>query len=227
VTASILVVSGEAALQSGIDRILGHGVGSRAMDDVTGRLWIVQLVAALPAMAALTATLLGIAAVAPGEYQSPDIGGSVVVRIIRDVWPLVALSGVAVLVGIAFGAAAQRATLQPESSVGGALAGGVRAVLRHPVRRLGLALVTLALLGAWLAATWALLHLLWVPIGRDLAEGRLLEAGMPLLLVGFVAIWLCLVAAGGALHGWAATWWSLELEETVTPTVEESDRSWT
>jgi len=50
---------------------------------------------------------------------------------------------------------------------------------------------------------------------------------MPLLLVGFVAIWLCLVAAGGALHGWAATWWSLELEETVTPTVEESDRSWT
>ena len=29
-----------------------------------------------------------------------------------------------------------------------------------------------------------------------------------LLLVGFVAIWLCLVLAGGALHAWSAATWS-------------------
>ena len=32
-----------------------------------------------------------------------------------------------------------------------------------------------------------------------------------LLLVGFVAIWLCLVLAGGAVHTFVAAWWSLEL----------------
>ena len=31
-----------------------------------------------------------------------------------------------------------------------------------------------------------------------------------LLLVGFVAIWLCLLLGAGALHAWASAWWSLE-----------------
>ena len=52
---------------------------------------------------------------------------------------------------------------------------------------------------------------LWAPI-----ESRLSEEGfgvaVVLLLVGFVAIWLCLVLAGGALHAWGSVSWTRLLE---------------
>ncbi len=234
VAASILVASGEAALLRGIDRVLGRPASGRSMDDAAVRLWVIQVVAALPALAALALSLARIAAVAPGEYQSPDIGGSLAIRIALDAWPQLGVTGVAVVVGIAVGAAAQRAAVGvPHRSLAGALIEGVRALLRHPARRLGLAVATLAVLLGWLGATWFVLSMLWQPIGRAMAAGRLVDAGMPVLLVGFVAIWLCLVAAGGAVHGWASAWWSLELADPVpTPprtldgSSEEMDRRW-
>jgi len=235
VTASILVASGEAALLRSIDRLLGRDLPARSLDDAAARLWIVQLVAALPALVALGATALGIVAVAPGEYQSPDIGGPLLVRIVRDVWPQLAVAVVAAVAGVAFGAAAQRAAAgAPRRSLAVAIAVGARAVVRHPLRRLALAISTLAVFTGWLAATWLLLALLWQPIGRAMAGGHLGEAAMPLLLVGFVAIWLCLVAAGGAVHGWASAWWSLELSDldprpagTPDEPSEEADHRWT
>jgi hypothetical protein len=235
VAASILVASGEAALQRAIDRVLHRDLPVRSLDDAAARLWLIQLVAALPTLAALGLTALGIVSVAPGEYQSPDIGGPLLVRIARDVWPLLAVAAAAAVVGVAFGAAAQRAAVGlPRRSLAAAIAVGAAAVIRQPVRRLGLAIATLAVLAAWLAATWFLLALLWRPIGRSMAGGHLGEAWMPLLLVGFVAIWLCLVAAGGALHGWASAWWSLELADLGprrpdAPDLpsEETDRRWT
>jgi uncharacterized RDD family membrane protein YckC len=57
----------------------------------------------------------------------------------------------------------------------------------------------------------ALLRVLWAPISVDLAAGHLVSAQILLLLVGFVAIWLALVLAFGALHAWVSTLWSLEL----------------
>lgn len=234
IAASILVASGEVALQRAIGRILRLRPADRSLDDAAARLWVVEVVTAVPALAALAATALGVVAVAPGEYQSPDIGGPLPVRIAEHIWPFVAVALVALVVGVAWGAAAQRAAVGAERrSLASALAEGLAAVLRHPVRRLGLALATLAVLAAWLAATWALLHLLWSPIGRDLGSGALLDGGTPLLLIGFVAIWLCLVAAGGALHGWASAWWTLELAElSVTEPepdprlAEEAERTW-
>ncbi|MGH2401712.1 MAG: hypothetical protein ACRDE6_03285, partial [Candidatus Limnocylindria bacterium] len=52
-----------------------------------------------------------------------------------------------------------------------------------------------------------LLGVLWAPIGARLGIGPI-EIATGLLLVGFVAIWLCLVLAGGALHAWSAATWS-------------------
>lgn len=233
--ASILVAAGEATLQRGIDRALGRAPVERSVDDAAARLWVVQLVAALPALAALGLVLLGIAAVAPGEYQSPDIGGPLVVRIVLDVWPQIALAVVVVVACVAFGAAAQRAAVGfPRRSLAAAIAAGAMAVVRHPLRRLGIATVTLGVLGAWLAASWFGLWMLWHPIGAAMAAGRLADAGAPVLLVGFVAIWLCLVAAGGAVHGWASAWWSLELADpeprgrgAPEAGAEEMDRPWT
>ncbi len=233
--ASVLVAAGEASLQARVDRLIGREPSPRSLDAAALRLWIVEVVAAIPALAALAATVLAIAAVAPAEYQSPNIGGTVLVRIIRDVWPALAAVALAVVLGIAWGGAAQRAGAGPAGrSPGGALLAGAAAVVRHPVRCLGLALATLVALAGWLAATWFLLQILWRPIGRAMAAGRILEAGMPLLLVGFVAVWLCLVAGGGALHGWASAWWSLELAEpdqmrprTPEGRAEEADSPWT
>jgi len=53
-----------------------------------------------------------------------------------------------------------------------------------------------------------LLGVLWVPIGARLAGGGEIDIAIGLLLVGFVAVWLCLVLAGGALHAWSAATWS-------------------
>jgi len=233
--ASILVASGEAALLRAIHRVLGRPLADRSIDAAAARLWIVQVVAALPALVAIGLALLRIAAVAPGEYQSPDIGGPLGVRIALDAWPQLTIAAVAVVVGIAFGAAAQRSSVGlPGRSLAAAIVVGAVAVVRHPLRRLGLAVVTLAVLAGWLAGTWFLLRVLWQPLGQAMAAGRLADAGMPVLLVGFVAIWLCLVAAGGAVHAWASAWWSLELADpdprgTGTPgaRAEETDRRWT
>ena len=68
------------------------------------------------------------------------------------------------------------------------------------------------MLAAWLVLTWGLLRILWIPIGRQAESGALLAPASVALLVGFVAIWLCLVAGAGMLHAWSSTWWSLEVD---------------
>jgi hypothetical protein len=51
------------------------------------------------------------------------------------------------------------------------------------------------------------MRVLWAPIESRLALNGIDAAGM-LLLVGFVAIWLCVVLAGGALHAWGSVSWT-------------------
>ncbi|HEX5397348.1 MAG TPA: hypothetical protein VFX74_09725, partial [Candidatus Limnocylindria bacterium] len=180
----------------------------------SARLWLIQLVAALPAVAAAVVVVAGIAAVAPGEYQSPDIGGPLGLRIARDVAPFAVLLLVAVVAGQAFGAAATRRALHaPRLSVAGVLAAAVRDVLRHAWHLAILAVVTLLALVAALAITYLLLRILWAPIGVQLGQGQLGGPQTLLLLVGFVAVWLCLLIGIGALHAWASAWWMLELEQ--------------
>lgn len=213
VAASVAVATGEAALQRGIDRATGRASSSRSLDDESARLWVVQVVAALPALVVIIATLLVGSSDAQSEYQSPDIGGPFAFRVARDLWPLLAALVACVIIGQAFGGSAQRAARGPEARpLSVALAQGLRAVIRHPLRPLLVTLVGDLALLVWLVLSWALLHVLWAPIGRAVGRGALLESGTALLLVGFVAIWLCLVAAGGALHAWSSTWWSLDLD---------------
>ena len=212
VAASIVVAAGEAALQRDIEGVARADHGPRSLDDEIARLWAVQVVAAVPAVVVTAVTLLVVANVAQGEYQSPDIGGPFVVRVARDVWPLLAALLACVLVGQAFGGSAQRAVRgRAARTLPAALAFGVRELWRHPLRLAGLTLLTDLALAAWLALSWVLLHVLWAPIGRAVGQGALLESGTALLLVGFVAIWLCLVAGGGALQAWSSLWWSLEI----------------
>jgi hypothetical protein len=212
VAVSIVVATGEAALQRGIEQAAGADPGPRSVDDEAARLWVIQVIAAVPAVVVTAVTLLAVAGLAQSEYQSPDIGGSFWYRIARDVWPLLAALLACVVAGQAFGGAAQRAARgRAARAVPGGLAFGLHELRRHPLRLLGLTLFTDLALAAWLGLSWALLHVLWAPIGRAVGHGALLESGSALLLVGFVAIWLCLVAAGGALQAWTSLWWSLEI----------------
>jgi hypothetical protein len=213
-SASVLKATGDTIMQRGIGRLTGLPAPERSLDEEAARRWVVQLVAALPVLLMGLVLLVVVAGVAPGEYQSPDLGqGPFLVRLVRDVWPLLALEAIAVVIGQAFATGAVRAGLDRQrDGVARAVAAGVRGLLQHPVRRLGITIVVDLVSGGWLLVTWALLRVLWAPIGRQAGNGALLEPGSLALLVGFVAIWLCLVAGGGVIRAWATTWWTLELD---------------
>ncbi len=215
----VLVALGEAALQRGLRPVVAHPEWreparrqpSGSLGGETAMLTVVLLVALLPAAIAITATALAVAGVAPGEFQSPDIGGPVLLRIARDVAPLLAVAVVIVALSQAYGAAVQRRATGPDAApLGAALAAGFADLGREPLALLGTAVVSLAALTALTSVATVLLRVLWAPIGMALRAGDLARPQTVLLLVAFVAIWLCLVLAGGALHAWAAAWWSIE-----------------
>jgi hypothetical protein len=215
-----------ALAEASLLRADGHETSDRPLTRDTEVAFSVLLVAVLPAVAVTAALVSGIAAVAPAEYGSPDIGGPLLLRIASHLIPLLVALAVAVLFGQAFGAAALRRAVGPRAvPVGAALRGGLRDLVTHPLRRLGLALASMLtdLLSA--AAAFVVLHLIWAPIEVELAGGRLASPRALLLLVGFVAVWLALVLAFGALHAWVSAWWSLELERTgeaVRPEAQEA-----
>ncbi len=213
--ANSLVAFGEAVLLRLLEGRPPDSSGSAFLASVT-RLWLVQLLAALPGAAALVALLVAVAAAAVGELQSPDIGGSAWVRIASRVAPFGVAVVLTLIAGQAFTAAAsRRLTRAAAPHLREAVAGAVRGLAHRPAQRIGLAAVSLVLQVAYLLVCLLLLRVLWAPIGVALADGRAITPGAPLLLVGFVAIWLCLVLAGGALHAFAAAWWSLELAAGV------------
>jgi hypothetical protein len=211
VGASVMVVMGEAALQRAAARVRGREAGVSSLDDDAARFWLVQLLASIPALGGTGVLLAAIAVVAPNEYQSPDLGLPLIVRVLRDVWPFLAGETLLVVVGQVVGGPAQRAVLAGERPLAAVVA-SARDLVRDPMRRLGLALASDIVLVAWLAMNWALLRVLWLPIGQAAARGALLDAAWVVLLVGFVAIWICLIAAGGALHAAISGWWTEALD---------------
>ncbi|MGZ8563880.1 MAG: hypothetical protein ACXWWU_09705, partial [Candidatus Limnocylindria bacterium] len=216
-TIAVLVVCLLAALaEAALLQAAGQGTPHRSLTRETEAVFSVLLVASLPAVAVATALISGIAAVAPAEFGAPDIGGPLLLRILRHLVPLLVAFVALTLIGQAFGAAAlQRAVGPGALPVGAALRRGLRDLVAHPLRRLGLALTAmLADLLALVLAT-ALLRVLWAPIRTELASRQPLSPQSILLLVGFVAVWLALVLAFGALHTWVSAWWSLELRAGV------------
>lgn len=181
----------------------------------------VILVCTLPAAAATAALLLGAAALVPAEVQSPDLGVPLVVRLVGLLLPFLLALVLAILAGQAVGGAALRLALAPTAPpIAVALARAARELLRRPWGRIGVA--TAGLVGDLIAValSYAVLRVLWAPIASELGRGRLASPDTLLLLVGFVAIWLALVLAAGALHVGISAWWTLELAD---PTVVAPD----
>jgi hypothetical protein len=177
----------------------------------------VILVSVLPAAAAVSALLLGAAAIGPSVYQAPDFGAPLAVRLMVGLLPFLVGLVVAALAGQAFGGVALRRALAPGAPpLRGVLAGAARDLVRRPGGLIGVATAGLLADLVMAALSYALLRVLWAPIVGDLAAGRLTSPDTLLLLIGFVAIWLGLLLAAGALRVMISAWWGLELASADT-----------
>lgn len=224
----VLAAVGEAAL---LARTVGRALASRPPVAVVARMAAVLLLAALPAVAAAALLAVQIAIVAPEEFQSPDVGGGPILRTLQAVAPFVALIGVAAYVGQLIGGPALRrvagapgAKDGPEP-IGRAVAGALGDLARGAPRLAATAAVTLLVHLVWTVAVYGLLTVLWRPIAAGLLAGLSFDLVVPALLLGFVAIWICLLVGAGALHAWASVWWSSELAAGVAPWQREVESS--
>lgn len=160
----------------------------------------IALVAAIPAAAMLVALLAATAIIATGIFNAPqEDGAGPVLRIAARLAPILVGLAVAVVCGAAFAAVAARSE---------GLGSGVRRLSGLGPAAVAQVLVGTAIGVVYLVTSALLLGVLWAPIGAELGGSGEFDLATGLLLVGFVAIWLCLVLAGGALHAWSATTWS-------------------
>jgi hypothetical protein len=201
-----------ALAEASLLRALRPAAGGASLAHDTATVASLMLLGALPATAALVGLSALAAAVAPGEFTSPDSGGPLLVRLLAALSPMLLVLAAALLVGQALAAAAmRRATGPAPEPILPALRSALRDLLRHPGRRLGLALAAGGVELAALGLSYLLLRVLWAPIAADLAASDLVSPTALLLLVGLVAIWLALLLVGGVIHAWTSAWWSLEL----------------
>jgi hypothetical protein len=210
---NLLAAMGEVSLQRGAGSGAGlTQAGRPTFARATLTAFSVMLASSLPAAVAFGFLLRGMIAVAPGEFQSPDIGTPILVRLIIDLVPyLLALAVVLLMVQAFAGVAIRRAEAERGEAVISILAASTRDLVRRPWSRLGVAASAMLLDLVSAVVTFALLSVLWSPIRAALDAGWLAAPDTLLLLLGFVAIWLALLLAAGAVHVTISAWWAIEL----------------
>ena len=155
--------------------------------------------------------LTGVAAVAPDAFTSPDTDTPILIRLGGPLVPWLVLFVLALLAGQAFGGTALRVAHRvPSRPITAVLGQSARSLLRHPGGPIGVVVGGLLVDLLALVVTTALLSVLWMPIGDALATGRLATPETLLLLLGFVAIWLGLLLAAGAIQVAVSAWWAIE-----------------
>ncbi len=210
--ACLLASAGQTGVLRGLAQGARRGREDRPWSLDLGATFGWSVMASLPLAIALAATGVGFVAIAPDEFTSPDSNGPLGVRLAARLAPFLLLSGASLLLSLAMGAAAIRCMRGADGgSIRGALRGALGFLRHRPLRLLGSAIGVAAVNGALLGGELALLRVLWAPIGADLDAGQLLTPTALGLLLAFVAIWLSLLAAGGALHTWSSAWWNAEL----------------
>ena len=170
------------------------------------RILAVNLVMAIPAMLSTLVVLVALVAIAPHEFNAPDPAGGPVLRTVLRLMPYLALLGVTAAVGAALAAVAGRLAVERRLRLGEALRAAPAVALQPALATHAVAAFLAQLVFLGFGAL--LLGVLWAPIGAQLAISGGFDIATGLLLLGFVAIWLCLVLAGGALHAWSAATWS-------------------
>lgn len=206
----VLVAIGEIALLGG--RLEGP---ARAME-----LAALALVLAAPALVLVFATAFAAGMMAPGEFNAPDAEPGPLLRLAARLLPLLLAIVVAAVAGAALHAASSRLLLRRDVSMGEAIRGGANRLRRAGPAALVHVVAVLTVRVGYLVVAGMLLSVLWAPIGQRFEAG--IDAGSVLLLVGFVAIWLCLVLGGGAVHAWGSATWTRILAEPRTTASPEA-----
>ena len=199
------------------------GDGERPSPASVARAFAVTLVAALPVLVVAGATALALAGVAPSEFTAPDTAeGGPVVRTLFGIGPLLGVLVGTVVSASAYAAAARVLAIRRRATLRNALSGAIALLAAAGSPSAIQALAAPAARLAYLGLAILLLGVLWAPIGERLASGAGFDAAQAALLVGFVAIWLCLVLGGGALHAWGSVSWTRILA-VRSPSVERGD----
>jgi hypothetical protein len=206
-----IVALAAVLLGAAAEAVLLRGSRARGLDAL--RITVVTLACGVPAVAVLVGLLAAVAGIAVDEFNAPGDGGGPVLRIAIRVAPLIALVLLAAAAGGAAHAAASR-RLATGAPVGSALLAAPRTLLRAgwpaAIQAIGLQLARIA----YLVVAALILRVLWAPVADGLA-GAGIEPATVLLLLGFVAIWLCVVLGGGALHATGSAAWTRVLGEAL------------
>ena len=206
--AGVVLTSAAIALASVAEAALLHG--RRVAPADVRRAFLVGVISIVPLVVAAVAFFIAFYSAAPGEFNAPESNGAPLLRTVLALGPFVAAMLLAVVLGAAIHAAAIRSAREGDgawsalraapATLGRAGTPAVAQVLALLVARIG-----------YLALTAILLRVLWAPID-DRLSGEGFGLAVIGLLVGFVAIWLCLVLAGGALHAWGSISWTRLLD---------------
>ena len=200
-----LAAVGDAAL---LDEIGPRRRGQRIAPGLLG----IASLTALPAVVAFAVLGTAVLNVAVGEFSAPDDSGGTgpILRTLGAVAPFLVLFAAAIGVGGALYAAAARLVHDRGEDMVGALAGSPRLLASAGMPAAVHVVVSGAVRIGLVVLSAVLLRVLWEPVGERLAVAEV-DAVTAALLVGFVAIWLCLILAGGAVQAWASAGWSILL----------------
>jgi hypothetical protein len=202
--AAVAAVVLALALASAGNAVLhAFAAGRRASTIDAGRLLIAALMGAVPVAVCLLMVAVATIAVGPTEFNRPGADSSPLLRLAGRVAPLLVFGAVVAIAASTLAGVAGRAAVSGRSVARGV--SDAPALLRRAGRaglwHLG---VSIAIGAGYLALGGLLLAVLWAPIRAGFESGAGPDLSSGLLLVGFVAIWLCLVLAGGAVHAWAS-----------------------
>lgn len=169
-------------------------------------LFVLGVIGATPLVAGLLLTAAAAVMVARVEFNAPRETLDPLVRTALRAAPVLLATIVATAAASSLTAAAARHAIAGVR-IGRSLERGVRDLRLAGAAAIAHVSVMLVIRLAYLAGAAVLLRVLWAPIGERLVHGGI-DASAALLLVGFVAIWLCLVLGGGALHAWGSVTWT-------------------
>ncbi len=172
------------------------------------------VVTAAPTLFAALLLVIALAFIAPTEFTAPDTGVGPVIRTLSRVAPFLGLIAATMIVGSAFHAAATRAVIGSGSGLVTALVSSPRRLAHTGTSGAAQAASVLTVRLVYVALCVVIMVVLWASIGSGLTRDGF-DPATSGLLVGFVAIWLCLVLAGGALHAWGSVTWTAILDRGV------------
>ena len=204
VVAALLFVTAAVAVASVGEAALLRGRRVRAAD--VGMTFVIGLACVVPLLIAAVALGAAFYRVAAPTINAPDSDLGPVLDMGLALAPYLVAMLAAIVLGSTIHAAAIRARARSDGPLP-ALAAAPSLLGRAGAGAAAQVLALLLARVAYLVLAIVLLRVLWDPIERRLAEEGFGLAAIG-LLVGFVAIWLCLILAGGALHAWGSVSWT-------------------